>query len=186
MGDERDNELNRALTEFTKIQGIGLSKAKKLYEMGYRSIEDLKKASFEEIAKGIGASRATLIKEYIAQLAEKEKTKAKPEVVIKEKKVKKEAIVVMEGKESPKKEELSGYVPATATGVREGASPSLRSHGGWKGAKPHPAEGTGVREGRLSDNSLHHSHFHNDCSQYCIVFPTSIFVLNRLFTFFKY
>jgi len=52
--------------------------------------------------------------------------------------------------------------------------------------KPSGKNSQGVKEGRLSDNSLHHSHFHNDCSQYCIVFPTSIFVLNRLFTFFKY
>ena len=80
MVDEQGmDELNRALSEFTKIPGIGLSKAKKLYEMGYKTVEDLKKASFDELAniKGIGPNRATLIKNYFAELAEKEKAELK-------------------------------------------------------------------------------------------------------------
>ncbi|MCX8174390.1 MAG: helix-hairpin-helix domain-containing protein, partial [Thermoplasmata archaeon] len=73
--EENMDEMNRALAEFTKIPGVGLSKAKKLYEVGYRTVEDLKKASFEELAgiKGIGESRATLIKNYFAELEEKAK-----------------------------------------------------------------------------------------------------------------
>ncbi|MEM3396925.1 MAG: helix-hairpin-helix domain-containing protein [Thermoplasmata archaeon] len=71
---ENERTETEVIAEFTKIPGLGLTKAKKLYERGYRSIEDLKKASFEELAgiDGIGESRATLIKNYFIELAEKE------------------------------------------------------------------------------------------------------------------
>ncbi|MEM3412339.1 MAG: helix-hairpin-helix domain-containing protein [Thermoplasmata archaeon] len=80
--EENMDEMNRALAEFTKIPGVGLSKAKKLYEMGYKTVDDLKKASFEELAniKGIGESRATLIKNYFAELEEKERKKEEAKV----------------------------------------------------------------------------------------------------------
>ena len=64
-------EQMAVLSEFTKIPGLGLSKAKKLYEAGYRSLEQLKQASFDELAQipGIGENRATLIKRYFGEEA---------------------------------------------------------------------------------------------------------------------
>ncbi|MEM3395999.1 MAG: FG-GAP-like repeat-containing protein [Thermoplasmata archaeon] len=76
MPEDDIAEMNRALAEFTKIPGVGLSKAKKLYESGYKTLDDLKNAPFEELAniKGIGESRATLIKKYFEE-GEEEKLK---------------------------------------------------------------------------------------------------------------
>ncbi|MCX8173613.1 MAG: helix-hairpin-helix domain-containing protein [Thermoplasmata archaeon] len=61
-----DGAEKKAIVEFTRIPSIGLARAKKLYEAGYHSIEDLKKASFEELARinGIGETHARAIKEH--------------------------------------------------------------------------------------------------------------------------
>ncbi|MGC8913699.1 MAG: helix-hairpin-helix domain-containing protein, partial [Thermoplasmata archaeon] len=97
--DENQKEQTemKVIAEFTKIPGVGLSKAKKLYEMGYRSMDDLKKASFEELAaiKGIGENRATLIKNYFAE----EKKEAAEKTVAEEK------AEAVEAKPEEKKEE---------------------------------------------------------------------------------
>ncbi|MEM4292754.1 MAG: helix-hairpin-helix domain-containing protein [Thermoplasmata archaeon] len=91
---ENERTETEVIAEFTKIPGLGLKKAKKLYDKGYRSIEDLKRASFEELASidGIGESRATLIKNYFAELEEKSKQeeKAMPEEAGSEEKGKEE------------------------------------------------------------------------------------------------
>ncbi|MCX8174388.1 MAG: helix-hairpin-helix domain-containing protein [Thermoplasmata archaeon] len=78
---ENEKTEMEVIAEFTKIPGLGLIKAKKLYETGYKTMDDLKKASFEELAKidGIGESRATLIKNYFIELAEKERKEASVE-----------------------------------------------------------------------------------------------------------
>ena len=57
------------------IPGIGANKAKLLVEAGYHNIEELREASFEELAaiKGIGPTLAKNIKAYVDIKIEKEK-----------------------------------------------------------------------------------------------------------------
>lgn len=47
------------LEEFLKIQGVGKAKAEKLYEAGYRSLEELKNADVDDIAEVKGFTRAS-------------------------------------------------------------------------------------------------------------------------------
>lgn len=56
-----DNEIN----ELLKLEGVGKAKAEILYNAGFKTVDSLKKGSFEEIAeiKGIGEKLATQIKE---------------------------------------------------------------------------------------------------------------------------
>ncbi|MGB9636258.1 MAG: helix-hairpin-helix domain-containing protein, partial [Thermoplasmata archaeon] len=100
MSEKDMEEMNRALVEFTKIPGVGLSKAKKLFEMGYRTMDDLKKASFEELAaiKGIGENRATLIKKYFAEMEGKKEGVAEEKKEAAEKTVAEEKAEAVEAK----------------------------------------------------------------------------------------
>jgi excinuclease UvrABC nuclease subunit len=52
--------------QITDIKGIGAKTAKSLYETGYKTIEELKKASTTDIlsVKGIGKSTITKIEEH--------------------------------------------------------------------------------------------------------------------------
>ena len=59
----------------TKIKGIGPSKARKIYDAGYHSIDSLKKADVADIAKIPRMSRALaeLVKEFIGESSEEKK-----------------------------------------------------------------------------------------------------------------
>ncbi|MCX8174538.1 MAG: helix-hairpin-helix domain-containing protein, partial [Thermoplasmata archaeon] len=106
MSGEDSEEINRAVAEFTKIPGVGLSKAKKLYEMGYRTLDDLRKASVEELAsiKGIGEGRAILIRRYFDEGAEKREEGRKEEMELHSaENVKKEVAGSEEKMEEPQK-----------------------------------------------------------------------------------
>ena len=60
------------INEFTSIKGVGESRAKALYEAGYTSIEDLNKATAEELSsvKGITDQLAGTIKNEVSQIYE--------------------------------------------------------------------------------------------------------------------
>jgi len=61
------------ISQFTQLEGVGRKKAEALYEAGFRSLEELKKASVEELSKveGIGETLAKKIKEQLEE-AERE------------------------------------------------------------------------------------------------------------------
>ncbi len=77
-----DNEIN----QLTKLSGVGKSKAKILYDAGFKTVDSLKKASLDDIAeiKGIGDKLAKKIKESADEMvveekpAEEEKVEAQP------------------------------------------------------------------------------------------------------------
>lgn len=60
------------INEFTSIKGVGESRAKALYEAGYTSIEDLNKATAEELSsvKGITDQLAGTIKNEVSLIYE--------------------------------------------------------------------------------------------------------------------
>jgi large subunit ribosomal protein L32e len=85
------------IKEFSKIKGIGKTKAEKLYKNGFDSIEKLKKAKIKDLTKidGITDSIAKNILKQIQDKSEPKKTKTtktpkKGEKEIKEKEPKKE------------------------------------------------------------------------------------------------
>jgi len=61
------------ISQFMKLEGIGKKKAEALYEAGYRSLEDLQKATVEELSsvEGIGKALAEKIKEQLSKVTEK-------------------------------------------------------------------------------------------------------------------
>ncbi len=72
--DEKGEEVNSqklskegALEEFTRIDGIGKSKAELLYENGYHSFQDLRKATEEDLqrVKGIGPTLSQVIMKHV-------------------------------------------------------------------------------------------------------------------------
>ena len=67
--------VKRELVELVKIKGIGRVKARILYQLGYRTLEDLKEASLEELIRipSIGPRTAISIKQQLgAELKEKD------------------------------------------------------------------------------------------------------------------
>ncbi|MEM4160861.1 MAG: helix-hairpin-helix domain-containing protein, partial [Thermoplasmata archaeon] len=79
---ENERPATEVIAEFTRIPRIGLSKAKKLYEKGYRSLTDLKNLSFEELSEIVGEKSALHIRNYLAEVEKKEMEeteKAKPD-----------------------------------------------------------------------------------------------------------
>jgi large subunit ribosomal protein L32e len=77
-----DNEID----QLTKLNGVGKSKAKILYDAGFKTVDSIKKASVDDIAevKGIGDKLAKKIKESADEMAieekpaEEEKVEAQP------------------------------------------------------------------------------------------------------------
>jgi large subunit ribosomal protein L32e len=77
-----DNEID----QLTKLNGVGKSKAKILYDAGFKTVDSIKKASVDDIAevKGIGDKLAKKIKESADEMvieekpAEVEKIEAQP------------------------------------------------------------------------------------------------------------
>lgn len=77
-----DNEID----QLTKLDGVGKSKAKILYDAGFKTVDSIKKASVDDIAevKGIGDKLAKKIKESADEMvieekpAEIEKIEAQP------------------------------------------------------------------------------------------------------------
>lgn len=63
----KELDEKEAITKLTRISGIGTSKAKALYEAGYRSFKDLREASIADLAKvkGIGSTVAKIIKKRV-------------------------------------------------------------------------------------------------------------------------
>ncbi|MBS3790097.1 MAG: helix-hairpin-helix domain-containing protein, partial [Candidatus Thermoplasmatota archaeon] len=61
--EKETQDKSEAIDEFVKVKGIGPTNAKRLYEGGFESIEQLKDASIEDITdvKGIGKSTAEMI-----------------------------------------------------------------------------------------------------------------------------
>lgn len=81
-----DNEID----QLTKLSGVGTSKAKLLYDAGFKTVDSIKKASVDEIAevKGIGDKLAKKIKESADEIvieeekpAEEEKVEAQPIII---------------------------------------------------------------------------------------------------------
>jgi large subunit ribosomal protein L32e len=81
-----DNEIN----QLTKLSGVGKSKAKILYDAGFKTVDSIKKASLDDIAelKGIGDKLAKKIKESADEAiveeekpAEEEKIEARPIII---------------------------------------------------------------------------------------------------------
>lgn len=60
-------EMDEAVKKFTKIPGIGKSKAIALFEAGYESVDDLKKTGVKKLArvKGISRSLSKKIKQHL-------------------------------------------------------------------------------------------------------------------------
>ena len=77
-----DNEID----QLTKLDGVGKSKAKILYDAGFKTVDSIKKASVDDIAevKGIGDKLAKKIKESADEMvieekpAEEKKLEAQP------------------------------------------------------------------------------------------------------------
>ena len=77
-----DNEID----QLTKLDGVGKSKAKILYDAGFKTVDSIKKASVDDIAevKGIGDKLAKKIKESADEMvieekpAEEEKVETQP------------------------------------------------------------------------------------------------------------
>ncbi|MFP4608104.1 MAG: helix-hairpin-helix domain-containing protein [Candidatus Aenigmatarchaeota archaeon] len=69
---EEEMEVSKedALDELSQIKGVGTSKAEKLYENGFRSLEDLKGVSKEELQdiKGIGPTFSEMIVESVEEM----------------------------------------------------------------------------------------------------------------------
>jgi len=65
--DDAEKKRDEIIKEFSKIKGIGPSKAEALYEAGFRSILELKLQPIESIArvKGVGKKYANIIKDYL-------------------------------------------------------------------------------------------------------------------------
>ena len=82
-------EKEKFVEEITKIPGIGKVKAEALFNAGYDSIDKIREAPIEDLAKvkGIGENLAKKIKEEIEKLKPEEKPK-KPEEVKPKKKPK--------------------------------------------------------------------------------------------------
>ncbi len=80
-----DNEFD----QLTKLSGVGKSKAKILYNAGFKTVDSIKKASVDDIAevKGIGDKLAKKIKESADEMvieekpAEEEKVEAQPIII---------------------------------------------------------------------------------------------------------
>jgi len=64
------------ISQLTQLEGIGKKKAEALYEAGFRSLEDLRRATVEEISKveGIGEALARKIKEQLGKIYKEEAT----------------------------------------------------------------------------------------------------------------
>ena len=87
------------IKEFTMFKGVGNAKAELLYKQGFDSLEKLKKASVEDLAKikGITEKNAKDIKDQLKE--EKTEAKKKPEIEeITEKKPKEEEVSETEEK----------------------------------------------------------------------------------------
>jgi len=67
---EKEPPKKEAVKELKKLRGVGTSKAKALYEHGYRSIEDLKDVSEKELrkVKGIGSTFSKKILKSLEEL----------------------------------------------------------------------------------------------------------------------
>ncbi len=79
---------DEAITQLATLDGVGKSKAKLLYDAGFKTIESIKQANVDEIAgiKGIGDKLANKIKEAADKLVgeeEKQVEKIEPQQIIK-------------------------------------------------------------------------------------------------------
>ncbi|MEF8874582.1 MAG: helix-hairpin-helix domain-containing protein, partial [Candidatus Thermoplasmatota archaeon] len=68
--ETQDISQEEVMEIFSDVRGLGSQKAEILYENGYRSLEDLKEASQEELQgiKGIGPALSEMIKESLEEL----------------------------------------------------------------------------------------------------------------------
>lgn len=71
-----------AIKELAILEGVGKSKAKRLYDAGFKTIEAIKEADVEDIAaiKGIGAKLAEKIKESAQEILPEEQQVEEKEV----------------------------------------------------------------------------------------------------------
>ncbi len=67
-----------ALKEFEALKGVGKTKAKLLYDNGYESLDDLKKASVKDLAKIKGITEKNAREILVQVKAKKEKPAKKP------------------------------------------------------------------------------------------------------------
>jgi len=100
------------INEFVKIKGIGKSKAEKLYDKGFQSIDKLKKATKKDLTKieGLTDTNIKNIEDYFKKGPSKKQVKTKETKKVeekkpKEKKIKKEEKIEEKKEEQPEDEE---------------------------------------------------------------------------------
>ncbi len=82
------NMEDEEITQLTTLDGVGKSKAKLLYDAGFKTIESIKQANMDDIAgiKGIGDKLANKIKDSADKLVgeeEKQVEKIEPQRIVK-------------------------------------------------------------------------------------------------------
>ena len=151
------------IKEFSKIKGVGKTKAEQLYKNGFDSIEKLKKAKVKDFTKidGITESIAKNILKQIEDKAEPKKTKTKtPKKVEKETKTidkepkkeekQKEIKVKEEKKTETKEEEKEKYIVKKKPKLSKELEEKLRIRKQINGRRPEFLREEWFRYGKIS------------------------------------
>jgi large subunit ribosomal protein L32e len=135
-------EEREVLKEFAELKGIGGSKAKLLWKAGFHSLDDLREASEESIAKlkGIGPNLAKKIKGQLLEAPPKYLLKVKPQLTKTDKRKIKLAREIRRRKPAFRRQESFRYKRLEEKWRRpRGHHSKLRLHKRYR--PPHPSIG---------------------------------------------